>query len=87
METAVPSSTSAQITLTVFFEGTANTLDSYITQIGLFAGLTDAIDLSGKQDVTFYNPNNQYKICFDGYVGRFICNIHFLWQLYATNQT
>ncbi|CAJ1405731.1 unnamed protein product [Effrenium voratum] len=33
--------------LTVFFEGTANTIDPLTTQIGLFFMLTDAFDVSG----------------------------------------
>ena len=51
--------------LTVFFEGTANPLDSFITQIGLFAELTDAIDLV-REKVERYKPGQHYKIAFDG---------------------
>ena len=40
---AVP--TPDPIIVTVYFEGTANTLDSFTTQIGLFSALTDALDL------------------------------------------
>lgn len=56
------------ITLTVFFEGTANTLKSCTTQIGLFTELTDAIDLSDNAaKVSSYQTGLQYKIAFDGY--------------------
>lgn len=66
------------ITLTVFFEGTANTLKSCTTQIGLFTELTDAIDLSDNAaKVSSYQTGLQYKIivieeCLHGYYLRSI---------------
>mmetsp|Transcript_17015 Transcript_17015/g.28380 ORF Transcript_17015/g.28380 Transcript_17015/m.28380 type:complete len:391 (+) Transcript_17015:83-1255(+) len=55
---------STKVTVSVYFEGTANSLDSYVTQIGLFAALTDAVDLKICETTTL--TGNQYKISFDG---------------------
>ena len=51
-------------TLTVYFEGTANRIDYNVTQIGLFADITDALDLQlcGKST----SETHQYKLSFDG---------------------
>jgi len=51
--------------LTVFFEGTANTIQPLSTQIGLFFTLTDAIDISGGHlgGVPLDQPR---KMAFDG---------------------
>jgi hypothetical protein len=64
--TTLPQSNAETFTvLTVYFEGTANPLSLHVTQIGLFADMTDAFDLtSGSRDID--RSNNQFKIAFDG---------------------
>ena len=46
--------------MTVYFEGTANTLDSFTTQIGLFSALTDALDLREAR-LPCHRPKDQTK--------------------------
>lgn len=52
-------------TLTVFFEGTANPIGDMVTQIGLFADLTNAVDLRSAS-LDYQSENHQFKIAFDG---------------------
>ena len=49
--------------LSVFFEGTANTLDPITTQIGVFAAATMALDVSERGGSPTQSP---FKMAFDG---------------------
>lgn len=55
--------------LNVYFEGTANTLQSFGTQIGLFSHITQAVDIH-INDInnpnTISESNDHYKISYDG---------------------
>jgi hypothetical protein len=53
---------------TVFFEGTANPIDANVTQIGVFADITNALDVSGRaaHGDLYTHALHQYKIGFDG---------------------
>ncbi|CAM9788674.1 unnamed protein product, partial [Ectocarpus fasciculatus] len=51
-------------TLSVYFEGTANRIDYNVTQIGLFADITDALDLRLSRTST--SETHQYKLSYDG---------------------
>ena len=68
MKTSSGVSPASVVTLSAYFEGTANSLDSYVTQIGLFSSLTDAVDLRNVEipPLTSYQNGSQYKISFDG---------------------
>ena len=60
---------SSVITLSVFFEGTANPLDPITTQVGIFAQLTAGQDLSNyaRDTSTGIDPTaGPFKIAFDG---------------------
>jgi hypothetical protein len=53
------------IHISVYFEGTSNSLRMHSTQIGLFADLTDAVDLWEVSDLTG-TSGSDFKIAFDG---------------------
>ncbi|KAJ8611647.1 hypothetical protein CTAYLR_007881 [Chrysophaeum taylorii] len=60
-------------TLTVFWEGTANTLNPPTTQIGLFAAATMAIDITHEGGLPYRRetslrspPRDHFKMAFDG---------------------
>ena len=57
----------AQVTLTVFWEGTGNTIVPITTQIGIFAQLTEGIDISSALDKpVFLNDGDKFKMLFHG---------------------
>jgi hypothetical protein len=59
-----------EVILSVYFEGTANPLRPHTTQVGLFAELTDAVDVTHGLPLAHHdeisNKVLHYKIAFDG---------------------
>jgi hypothetical protein len=61
-----PGLPSEDVVLTVFFEGTSNTLSNNITQLGMLYDLTEGVDITSKAPQEKPARGQQYKMAFDG---------------------